>query len=359
MAEMCSVHDCVLQSGHEPPCMDRWHNSIGPVPSTPSCTEGFEGISECARIVSSRFAQLEPLQEEPELWWGQQELDWLETMRTRLTVASCRAREELGEPDPEPTNSRQWAAGRPSVQKLCKEIQDNCTQLRRSCQSWAMAPGKAKIGRRILKAADALVSLLAQVLGHFKKQELDEKLDEIIKNLTTASGEYKQLTRKLRDSMNALQDAEEDEATEETVCAVRLEVEKTKQASRQAGDRVNEIIKRLADLEPECPAVLDHIKNGLPRSLLPLWRPGRSRAHFEDLQFLESPSRNRVFRATYNGKDCAVKEFPANKENLKACFREACLLRRMQHPEIVQIEAIFFEESVGGMPDALLREWAH
>ncbi len=125
-------------------------------------------------------------------------------------------------------------------------VRDHCTKVCRSCQSGAVAAGKAKIGRRTLKAADTLASFLAQVHDHLKKP-----FDEIIKNLTTASGDYKQLTHKLSDSMNALQDAEEDEATEQTLCAVRLEVEKAKQASRQASDRVNQIIERLADIEPE------------------------------------------------------------------------------------------------------------
>lgn len=132
--------------------------------------------------------------------------------------------------------------------------------------------------------------------------------------------------------------------------AARAELDQAKRAVRQADDMVRQIVEHLADIQPGCSEILNSIHIGLPRSLMTLWRPGRSQTYFDDFELLESPSRNRVFRATSNGMVHAVKVFPSvSKANLKTCFREACLLRRMQHPGIVQIDGIFFEEPVGGV----------
>ena len=61
---------------------------------------------------------------------------------------------------------------------------------------------------------------------------------------------------------------------------------------------------------------------------------------------IEAPSNHAVFKARFMGKLVALKEYGTTEQQLRHCYQEAVVLRRVQHPGIVEIQAMFEQESM-------------
>ena len=78
-----------------------------------------------------------------------------------------------------------------------------------------------------------------------------------------------------------------------------------------------------------------------------IFHPTRSlHGYYENVERLEHVSSRRpVYKATLRGRDVALKEYPVGTgAPLKTCYTEAALLRRLRHPTIVELEAIFLHD---------------
>lgn len=98
------------------------------------------------------------------------------------------------------------------------------------------------------------------------------------------------------------------------------------------------------------PVVLKHLRISLPQDLLPLWRVGRTMAHFDTRELLPGASRHRLYSATEVDRKYAVKEYAiaGGQDGLRVCLHEAALLKRARHPHIVEIVAIFADPEEHG-----------
>eukprot|EP00966_Prymnesium_polylepis_P216498 5011966-Prymnesium_polylepis.1 len=52
----------------------------------------------------------------------------------------------------------------------------------------------------------------------------------------------------------------------------------------------------------------------------------------------------RVKSAVFCGRQVVLKEYTTTLSMLETCYREAAFLRRLRHPSIVELEAIFESE---------------
>ena len=107
--------------------------------------------------------------------------------------------------------------------------------------------------------------------------------------------------------------------------------------------------------------------NGLPLDLVSLFHDGRTLEHYEQRRLIANSNRP-IYEATLNGRKVALKEYAVGTDELKVpcrvrstivvascarrlspsstlphqvCYKEAALLRRLRHPSIVELEAIF------------------
>ncbi|CAE8632833.1 unnamed protein product, partial [Polarella glacialis] len=175
-------------------------------------------------------------------------------------------------------------------------------------------------------------------------------LEPMIKAFVQGQQELKQARREFRNASQALADATEDDLSEESLESASSSLQSAKLALQAADSEAHATTLRLAEQSDRFPEVMQHFGYGVPAELLDLWCPGRSFSHFDEACLLPVASRNRVYRASFQGRLYAVKEFPLSSSQLRTCFREALLLRRLRHPGIVQVEALFFEEGSQSMP---------
>ena len=101
---------------------------------------------------------------------------------------------------------------------------------------------------------------------------------------------------------------------------------------------------------------------GLPRDLVAIFRPGRSLNQYDNREPMQTPSRWTVYRAEFEGRAVALKEYTVGQSEIKTCYKEAALLRRLQHPNIVELDAIFMSEErlylqMPLYPNGTLAEW--
>eukprot|EP00927_Polykrikos_kofoidii_P025754 TRINITY_DN23079_c0_g1_i1.p1 TRINITY_DN23079_c0_g1~~TRINITY_DN23079_c0_g1_i1.p1 ORF type:complete len:1105 (+),score=171.44 TRINITY_DN23079_c0_g1_i1:479-3316(+) len=208
-----------------------------------------------------------------------------------------------------------------------------------------------RLRRQLTAIKDQLKALLAE------RDELvwaEKQLPEDgVRAMQQAQDELKIARRALRGRLQTHQDALEDGEPEEMIKDADLQVQSARGAVKSTHRQVIQAMLQLVQLEPQFPEVLRFFQAGLPAEVLHLWRPGWTLATYENLELLGNASRNRVFKATLEGRTCAVKEFAVTTTDLHACFREARLLYRLQHPAVVQLEALFFEEQSGSSPARL------
>ena len=98
------------------------------------------------------------------------------------------------------------------------------------------------------------------------------------------------------------------------------------------------------------PELIAKVHRSLPLDLLPVWCAGRTLDFFDTYQLIAAPSmekssRNSVYKATEDGCTFAIKKYEVTEDALKICFREAAFLRRLRHPHIAELTAIFKDSS--------------
>ena len=139
-----------------------------------------------------------------------------------------------------------------------------------------------------------------------------------------------------------LENAEEEEAEESILDALRADLRAAKDAAREAEGQLAEghvaIFKRLSCFPELLPLVRQ--ADGLPLDLVSIFHPERSLQHYENLEQLSE----RVQRAAIGGHQVVLKEYTVTRSKLETCYREAAFLRRLRHPSIVELEAIFESE---------------
>jgi hypothetical protein len=74
----------------------------------------------------------------------------------------------------------------------------------------------------------------------------------------------------------------------------------------------------------------------------------RSFDTYRNVERLAAESNHLLFRAKYNGKECVLKQFDLTKDS-NALFREADILRRLYHPNIVELQCLFLCQEREGL----------
>ena len=175
----------------------------------------------------------------------------------------------------------------------------------------------------------------------------------LTKSLNDAKLKFKKKRRELRRIKLNLLDL--DEIIEEGVekinkdeydNLVQLKV-KGEEAIRRADDEVHRAQVALASVERHWPEVSGILGNlGIPKELHELWRAERNSSHYytsyQPLIGAVARPGNQIIRAERNGKVTVIKEygFQSNK-NYHTSLKEARILHRLRHPNIVEILSIF------------------
>eukprot|EP00928_Gymnodinium_smaydae_P086801 TRINITY_DN71224_c0_g1_i1.p1 TRINITY_DN71224_c0_g1~~TRINITY_DN71224_c0_g1_i1.p1 ORF type:complete len:1363 (-),score=227.25 TRINITY_DN71224_c0_g1_i1:302-3889(-) len=126
-------------------------------------------------------------------------------------------------------------------------------------------------------------------------------------------------------------------------------VTNTLQIARKCDASLREIAAQLAREIHAFPEVATLFKEGLPPELLLLWVPERTMSIFSEQELLPVHSRNRVYRVVDDGEVFAIKQFALTSESLGICYREAAILRRLRHPHIAELLAVFEDPSTSAV----------
>jgi len=127
---------------------------------------------------------------------------------------------------------------------------------------------------------------------------------------------------------------------------VQADMDVASAAARAADCALQSATAALASVWHIFPEVAAKFREGLPADLLPLWVPERTLDMFSSRELMPVGSQHRVYRVVDElGQAFVVKEFTMTPAMLGVCYREASLLRRMRHPHIVELTAIFEDPS--------------
>jgi serine/threonine protein kinase len=123
---------------------------------------------------------------------------------------------------------------------------------------------------------------------------------------------------------------------------VQQAIKEKRKALKDGSAALQKALQQVIILQQNFPEIVKEIRAGLPQELVELWRPDLSLDVFESCVVLFTDSRHMVYKAFMDGKAYALKQFVVTQDmDLKQLIREAALLRRMQHPAIVQVLSIF------------------
>jgi hypothetical protein len=137
--------------------------------------------------------------------------------------------------------------------------------------------------------------------------------------------------------------AEEEGLTQEQV---RDNIKEKKKVLKDTAQALQHAVMSLLALQDSFPEVCRHLKAGLPADLLAVWRPDLTMDMFEARTVLHTASNHKIHKGSMHGKTFALKEFEVmTEEGLKELMREAAALRRLRHPAIVEILAVFEDTS--------------
>jgi len=155
----------------------------------------------------------------------------------------------------------------------------------------------------------------------------------------------------------------------------------TAAALQAARDAVNSIEARLHHAHAQAheqlhlfPELERRLARTVPLELAPIYREHRSLHQYQSIDggifdkatcvlHTEFQSNHVVYQALLDDRRVALKEYRTDARSLARCYKEALVLRRLHHPGIVEIEAIFaFESNLYlQMPfyaRGTLRQWA-
>jgi hypothetical protein len=131
-------------------------------------------------------------------------------------------------------------------------------------------------------------------------------------------------------------------------------LEDTKKKAKQAGHELEGAMNELFQLAQIFPEITTRVRyeksmeSAIPPELRPLWKAMRTLEEFEDYKELTTDSRHTVYKVKEGDEHFALKAYSigestssSHRDVLRTCLREASLLFRLQHPNIVKVSAIF------------------
>ena len=227
-----------------------------------------------------------------------------------------------------------------------------------------------------------------------RQQRLTRQLQQVHAEYTRLEAEWRQeqcaiasgcdhVDQQCRRALDAVTDAQLD------LDQSRLDLRRAQQKSRlssgeasavaAAEERVaaNQAAHRLAEREhsaalvlvvellPFYPELSALLRDGLPPELVTagVYAPSRSLDEYEHRTLISSDGGRPVWRAVFDGRDVALKEYAVDKQSITTCFKEAHIMHRLRHEALMRVEGLF--ESVDGrlwiqMPfyRRSLRKWA-
>ena len=92
----------------------------------------------------------------------------------------------------------------------------------------------------------------------------------------------------------------------------------------------------------------------IPLELIPIYAGDRSLDQYQSADGgrfdmrecrVEAQSNHAVYKAMFRGKLVALKEYISTGSQLRHCYQEAMVLRRVQHPGTVEIQALFIAQN--------------
>jgi serine/threonine protein kinase len=96
------------------------------------------------------------------------------------------------------------------------------------------------------------------------------------------------------------------------------------------------------EIQQHFPEVILLVGKGLPSELAQLWRPSRSIGSFDKKELVAKDTRHRIFRVRDGETWFAIKEYHIEQAgDLRTCFKEAGIIYRHRHLNIVEIKALF------------------
>ncbi|KAK3267259.1 hypothetical protein CYMTET_24173, partial [Cymbomonas tetramitiformis] len=190
--------------------------------------------------------------------------------------------------------------------------------------------------------------------------ELEHSLERAKGALEDARDEHDDCEHKCKRARRRCRDSPEEVARrEQELSQARADLATAKQRMRTA-------LTALMAHHQSFPELLLHMEQGMPDELVPLWDSVSTRDDFEPRLLQESPqgalstrhlhpplpdtslqvrTRVAVYQGHQGGVTYAFKVFEVPEENperLRMIWREASLLRRLQHPAIVPVLGLFF-----------------
>jgi serine/threonine protein kinase len=102
------------------------------------------------------------------------------------------------------------------------------------------------------------------------------------------------------------------------------------------------MMKLTGEMQHHFPEVILLVGKGLPSELAPLWRPSRSIGSFDEKELVAKDTRHRIFRVRDGEIWFAIKEYHIEQaSDLRTCFKEAGIIYRHRHLNIVEVKALF------------------
>ena len=109
-----------------------------------------------------------------------------------------------------------------------------------------------------------------------------------------------------------------------------------------SGGSTAAMMKLTGEIQQHFPEVILLVGKGLPSELGPLWRPSRSIGSFDEKELVAKDTRHRIFRVRDGETWFAIKEYHIEQAgDLRTCFKEAAIIYRHRHLNIVEVKALF------------------
>ena len=111
-----------------------------------------------------------------------------------------------------------------------------------------------------------------------------------------------------------------------------------------SGGSTAAMMKLTGEIQQHFPEVILLVGKGLPSELAPLWRPSRSVGSFDEKELVVNgnESRHCVWRVRDGETWFAIKEYHIRQAgDLRTCFKEAAIIYRHRHLNIVEVKALF------------------
>ena len=110
---------------------------------------------------------------------------------------------------------------------------------------------------------------------------------------------------------------------------------------REAQTEAQGVALRLLHASQDFPELSEHLQTWVPVDLQNYWLHGHSLDAYDAVEAFPQTSRNRVFVATKGEEAVVLKQFETDA--LTVCLQEAAFLHRLQHPNIVRMNALFVD----------------